>query len=42
VGEVKVGECPFTLAWTPDGNELVAGRKVMDYAALDDTHADIL
>ncbi|KAI4643155.1 uncharacterized protein J4E79_011316 [Alternaria viburni] len=27
VGEVKVGECPFTLAWTPDGNELVAGRK---------------
>jgi THO complex subunit 3 len=42
VGEVKVGECPFTLAWTPDGNELVAGRKVMDYAALEDTHADIL
>jgi THO complex subunit 3 len=28
VGEVKVGEQPFTLAWTPDGTELVAGRKV--------------
>jgi THO complex subunit 3 len=28
VGEVKVGEQPFTLAWTPDGNEIVAGRKV--------------
>ncbi|PSN59778.1 WD40 repeat-like protein [Corynespora cassiicola Philippines] len=27
VGEVKVGEQPFTLAWTPDGTELVAGRK---------------
>jgi THO complex subunit 3 len=28
VGEVKVGEQPFTLAWTPDGNEIVVGRKV--------------
>jgi THO complex subunit 3 len=28
VGEVKVGETPFTLAWTPDGSEIVAGRKV--------------
>lgn len=27
-GEVKVGEQPFTLAWTPDGTEIVAGRKV--------------
>ncbi|KAF5851613.1 hypothetical protein GGP41_004392 [Bipolaris sorokiniana] len=27
VGEVKVGEQPFTLAWTPDGNEIVVGRK---------------
>ncbi|KAJ4380429.1 hypothetical protein N0V86_003784 [Didymella sp. IMI 355093] len=27
VGEVKVGEQPFTLAWTPDGSEIVAGRK---------------
>lgn len=26
-GEVRVGEQPFTLAWTPDGTELVAGRK---------------
>ena len=28
VGEVKVGEQPFTLTWTPDGSEIVAGRKV--------------
>lgn len=28
VGEVKVGEQPFVLAWTPDGTEIVAGRKV--------------
>lgn len=28
VGEVKVGEQPFTLAWTPDGNDIVVGRKV--------------
>ncbi|CAI6253825.1 unnamed protein product [Periconia digitata] len=27
VGEVKVGEQPFTLAWMPDGSEIVAGRK---------------
>jgi len=27
VGEVKVGEQPFTLAWTPDGSDIVAGRK---------------
>ncbi|CAE7012742.1 hypothetical protein CFE70_002266 [Pyrenophora teres f. teres 0-1] len=27
VGGVEVGEVPFTLAWTPDGNEIVAGRK---------------
>ena len=28
VGEVKAGEQPFTLAWRPDGSEIVAGRKV--------------
>lgn len=28
VGEVRVGEQPFTLAWTPDGTNIVAGRKV--------------
>ena len=28
VGEVKVGEQPFTLTWTPDGTNIVAGRKV--------------
>jgi THO complex subunit 3 len=28
VGEVKVGEQPFTLTWKPDGSEIVAGRKV--------------
>ena len=28
VGEVRVGEQPFTLAWTPDGKDIVAGRKV--------------
>lgn len=28
VGEVRVGEQPFTLAWTPDGHGIVAGRKV--------------
>lgn len=28
VGGVEVGEVPFTLAWTPDGSEIVAGRKV--------------
>ncbi|KAF2463233.1 WD40 repeat-like protein [Lindgomyces ingoldianus] len=27
VGEVKVGGEPFMLAWTPDGSEIVAGRK---------------
>ncbi|KAJ4296375.1 hypothetical protein N0V90_006420 [Kalmusia sp. IMI 367209] len=27
VGEVRVGEQPFTLAWTPDGTHIVAGRK---------------
>ncbi|KAF2639782.1 WD40 repeat-like protein [Massarina eburnea CBS 473.64] len=27
VGEVRVGEQPFTLAWTPDGTSIVAGRK---------------
>ncbi|KAI8941450.1 hypothetical protein NX059_002671 [Plenodomus lindquistii] len=27
VGEVKVGGQPFTLAWTPDGADMVAGRK---------------
>jgi THO complex subunit 3 len=31
VGEVKVGEQPFTLAWSPDGTEIVAGRKVREY-----------
>jgi len=28
VGGVEVGEVPFTLAWTPDGSEIMAGRKV--------------
>jgi len=28
VGAVQVGEQPFTLAWRPDGTEIVAGRKV--------------
>lgn len=28
VGEVKVGGEGFTLAWTPDGSDLVVGRKV--------------
>lgn len=32
VGEVKVGEQPFTLAWMPDGTEIVAGRKVSSRA----------
>lgn len=31
IGEVKVGEQPFTLAWSPDGSEIVAGRKVVCY-----------
>ncbi|KAF2003331.1 WD40 repeat-like protein [Amniculicola lignicola CBS 123094] len=26
-GEVKVEKEPFTLAWTPDGSDIVAGRK---------------
>jgi WD40 repeat protein len=29
-GEVKVGAEAFTLAWSPDGNELVVGKKVDD------------
>ena len=35
VGEVKVEDQPFTLTWTPDGNEIVAGRRVCfsDYRA---------
>jgi len=33
VGEVRVGEQPFTLAWTPNGKEIVAGRKVGDAIA---------
>ena len=28
IGEVKVGGECFTLAWTPDGNEMLVGRKV--------------
>jgi hypothetical protein len=28
VGEVKVGGEAFTLAWKPDGSEIVVGRKV--------------
>ncbi|KAF2034817.1 WD40 repeat-like protein [Setomelanomma holmii] len=35
VGEVKVGEQPFTLAWTPDGTEIVAGRKDNMLCAID-------
>jgi THO complex subunit 3 len=31
VGEVRVGEQPFTLAWTPNGKEIVAGRKVGEH-----------
>jgi THO complex subunit 3 len=29
-GEVKAGGACFTLAWSPDGNELVVGKKVHD------------
>ena len=29
-GEVKAGGACFTLAWSPDGNELVVGKKVQD------------
>ena len=28
IGEVKVGGECFTLAWTPNGNEVLVGRKV--------------
>ena len=28
IGEVKVGGECFTLAWTPDGTDLIVGRKV--------------
>ena len=28
VGEVKVGGELFTMAWTPDGNDVIVGRKV--------------
>jgi THO complex subunit 3 len=28
VGEIKMGGGPFTLAWAPDGSELVVGTKV--------------
>ncbi|KAJ4404916.1 hypothetical protein N0V91_005652 [Didymella pomorum] len=35
VGEVKVGEQPFTLAWTPDGSEIVAGRKDNTLVSID-------
>lgn len=28
VGEIKIGGGPFTLAWAPDGNDLVVGTKV--------------
>lgn len=27
-GEVKIEGGPFTLAWSPDGNDLVVGTKV--------------
>lgn len=30
VGEVKVGEQPFMLAWRPDGSQIVAGRRVRE------------
>ena len=42
VGEVKVGEQPFTLAWTPDGNEIVAGRKVPNHSIHILRHTDSL
>jgi THO complex subunit 3 len=28
VGELKLGGGPFTLAWAPNGNEIVVGTKV--------------
>ncbi|KAL5115205.1 hypothetical protein ACEQ8H_006879 [Pleosporales sp. CAS-2024a] len=42
VGEVKVGETPFTLAWTPDGSDIVAGRKDNVLAAIDRTALRVL
>jgi THO complex subunit 3 len=35
VGEVSVGGQPFTLAWTPDGSDIVAGRKDNLLACID-------
>ncbi|UPX10690.1 uncharacterized protein EKO05_0001332 [Ascochyta rabiei] len=37
VGEVRVGEQPFTLAWAPDGNGIVAGRKDNVLVSIDRT-----
>ncbi|KAH3906028.1 hypothetical protein HBI56_195610 [Parastagonospora nodorum] len=42
VGEVKVGETPFTLAWSPDGSEIVAGRKDNVLASIDRTALRVL
>ncbi|KAF1911682.1 WD40-repeat-containing domain protein [Ampelomyces quisqualis] len=42
VGEVKVGEQPFTLAWSPDGREIVAGRKDNVLASIDRTALRVL
>ncbi|KAJ4372879.1 hypothetical protein N0V83_003170 [Neocucurbitaria cava] len=42
VGEVKVGEQPFTLAWSPDGTEIVAGRKDNVLVSIDRTALRVL
>lgn len=35
IGEVKVGGEAFTLAWKPDGKEIVVGRKVFRHSVRD-------
>lgn len=42
VGEVKVGEQPFTLAWTPDGTEILAGRKDNVLVTIDRTALSVV
>jgi THO complex subunit 3 len=43
VGEVHVGPQPFTLAWAqPDGNEIVAGRKVSLYTVYGFLYANMV
>ena len=38
IGEVKVGGECFTLTWTPDGSELIVGRKVSSSHFLHDRY----